>query len=350
MIPILQDLYDQQNESANREVRNWAVRRLYGLDRAAGRKLIVQQILQPTHGLELDTALMLDDKTLPEAFDLFAVHLRAGSHSVDHLVLRYGDSSLVDLALQALHIRRKAFGDANQAACVSALHLFVLREDPERGVPEFIQDFAYSAVEKPQCLNLEQNKVVGPHAWSPALEKILGDLPENSPPIVLESAAQLLGLYGSPAAENVLWGELEELNRKWQGREAVLENDPSAADLQLERALRTALAQADAWVLDADGLARLRQLCVSRWCESDVDFWLVESAASLTVSLSSADSEGFSASIGRYHLRSAADLRAKMSQFPAGTRFRWSPRPDLAIQPWLADVADEMERLLPGLR
>lgn len=349
MIPILQDLYEQQEDPAYRETANWAVRRLYGLDRIAGRQLIVEQILQPTHGLELDTALMLDDKTLPEAFELFAVHLRAGSHSVDHLVLRYGDSRLVDLAVEALHIRRKAFGDANQAACVSALHLFVLREDPERGVPEFLQDFAYSAVEKPQCLNLQQNKVVGRHAWSPALEKILGNLPADSPPIARESATELLGQYGSPDTEDVLWAALEAFRREWQSRSADLESDPPSGDLQLERALRTALAKGAAWDLDRQGLTRLRSLCVSDWCRSDVDSWTTESAEPVPVGLSSSDSEDFSANIGRYHLRSHEDMLAKISQFRAGARFRWNPRPDLAVRPWLTDTATEMERLLPGL-
>lgn len=349
MIPLLRDLYEKQDDPAYREVSNWAVRRLYGLDRVAGRKLIVQHILQPTHGLELDTALMLDDKTLPEAFDLFSVHLRAGSHSVDHLVLRYGDSSLVDLAVDALHIRRKAFGDANQAACVSALHLFVLREDPERGAPEFLRDFAYSAVEKPQCLNLRQNKVVGRHAWSPALEKLLASLPENAPPIARESATELLGQYGSPDAEDVLWAALEAFHRKWQSRSADLESNPPSDDLQLERAFRTALAKGAAWDLDRQGLTRLRSLCVSDWCRSDVDSWTAESAEPVQVGLSSSDSEDFSASIGRYHLRSHDELLAKIGQFPAGTRFRWNPRPDLAVRPWLADTAAEMERLLPGL-
>ena len=349
MIPLLQDLYEKQDDPAYREVSNWAVRRLYGLDRVAGRKLIVQQILQPTHGLELETALMLDDKTLPEAFDLFAVHLRAGSHSVDHLVLRYGDSSLVELAIEALHIRRKAFGDANQAACVSALHLFVLREDPERGEPEFLRDFAYSAVEKPQCLNLRQNKVVGRHAWSPAFEKILGNLPASSPPIALQSATELLGQYGSPAAEDVLWAALEVLHQKWEGHAADLEREPRSPELRLERALWIALAQGGTWVLDADGLTRLRRLCVSDWCRSEVDQWRAESERPLDVSLSSADDEDFSASVGRYRLRSRDELLAKIGQFPAGTRFRWSPRPDLVVRPWLADTARQIERLLPGL-
>jgi hypothetical protein len=86
---------------------------------------------------------------------------------------------------------------------------------------------------------------------------------------------------------------------------------------------------------------------------------MAESAEPLTVQLWSRpvwlerpDDRVFSAHIGRYRLnsRSQAELRAKMSQFPAGTRFRWSLRPDLIAEPWLADAANEMERMLPGLQ
>jgi hypothetical protein len=159
-----------------------------------------------------------------------------------------------------------------------------------------------------------------------------------------------LGRYGSPDAEDVLWAALEALNQEWQGRTAELEGDPRSTDLQLERALRTALARGDAWVLDSDGMARLRRLCVSDWCRSDVDSWIAESTEPLPVGLSRTDQEDFSASIGRYHLRSHAELLAKIGQFPAGTRFRWNLRPNLVTRPWLADVAGEMERRLPGLQ
>jgi hypothetical protein len=45
-------------------------------------------------------------------------------------------------------------------------------------------------------------------------------------------------------------------------------------NLQLERALRIALAQADAWVLTEAELNRLLGLCSSEWCRQEVTEWL----------------------------------------------------------------------------
>ena len=89
-------------------------------------------------------------------------------------------------------------------------------------------------------------------------------------------AAEVLGKYGSLAAEKPLWEAMEYFRAWWKGREAEWKGDVGQQNAQLERALRIALAQADGWVLDAPELNRLLSLCTSDWCRQEVNSWIVE--------------------------------------------------------------------------
>ena len=348
MIPLLMDLSRNRSADApNRNVMNLAARRLYELDRAKGRRLIVDQIRNNTIGLELETLLILDDDTLPEVFDALVPYLRKGHYGADHFILRYGDDSFVDLAIAAMRAREARFRKAGQTLCMSALHLYVLKHAPDRGKEEFRRRYASNAAQLPHCLNWRQ-LMKGPYAWSPAFEELIRELPEDAPVIARVNAALLLGRYGSVQAKKYLWKYLETFYGQWEGREAELSALDQRYVIQLEVELRRALALGSAWILDSDGLERLRALCVSDWCRTDVDKWERESVEPLHVSVGNV-ADGFSVSLGRFHLQSKGELVAKVAQFPAGTRFQWSGRPPAGSPEQVIERIREIERLLPGL-
>ena len=91
---------------------------------------------------------------------------------------------------------------------------------------------------------------------------------------VKRGAAEVLGKYGSPAAEKPLWDTLEYFHSWWKGREEELDEVNGQEGIQFERTLRIALAQADGWTLQEDGLNRLLDLCSSNWCRQEVGEWL----------------------------------------------------------------------------
>ena len=76
-------------------------------------------------------------------------------------------------------------------------------------------------------------------------------------------AAEVLGKYGSGAAEKPLWDAMEYFRGWWKGREEELKEKIGQESVQFERALRIALAQADGWVLQEPELNRLLALCSS---------------------------------------------------------------------------------------
>src|SRR5260370_41653045 len=91
---------------------------------------------------------------------------------------------------------------------------------------------------------------------------------------IKRGAAEALGKYGSVAAKEPLWKTIEYFRSWWKGREEQLKEPKGQEGMQLERALRIALARADAWVLQEADLRRLLDLCSSEECKQEVAGWL----------------------------------------------------------------------------
>src|SRR5260370_38785203 len=85
--------------------------------------------------------------------------------------------------------------------------------------------------------------------------------------LIKRGAAEVLGKYGSVAAKEPLWKTMEYFRSWWKGREEQLKEPLGREGMQLEQALRIALAQADDWVLQEDDLNRLLGLCSSERCK-----------------------------------------------------------------------------------
>jgi hypothetical protein len=94
--------------------------------------------------------------------------------------------------------------------------------------------------------------------------------------------------------------------------------------VQFERALRIALAEADGWILQEDGLNRLLGLCSTNWCRQDVKGWLAQATSPVGIGIMPG-ADGFRATIAQYETSAHNQLRRKILQFPAGTVFSLPP-------------------------
>lgn len=349
MLPLLRTIIDSPVEPHEHTIHELAARRFLELDPVTGRQLIVEQILGAGRELGRKTVLMLDEETLPEAFPFMEAHLRQGSFGADRLILRYGDAGFVELAIGALKIREQQYADANQSNCLSLLHVYLLKHAPETGIPMFREAFASGAVEKPHCLsNLAQDLPLM-RGWSPSFQIALSEVLLDGTVSARQTAAELLGLHGSASAEQPLWETMEVFRDRWSGREAELTEFEQQNNSQIERTLRIALAQGAGWMLDAQGMSRLRSLCGSEWCTKEVDGWIRASEEPLVVEVGHLDPERLHVSIGRFGLRSREQLIQKIEQFPPGTRFRWGTRPGANAPAPALQLRREIEGLLPGL-
>jgi hypothetical protein len=177
----------------------------------------------------------------------------------------------------------------------------------------------------PACYDIGfQFRALDRSAYSPALERLSIEFLASSKVPVKRGAAEVLGKYGSPAAQKPLWDTFEYFRSWWKGREEQLDEANGQEGLQFERALRIALAQADGWVLQQDGLNRLLVLCSSNWCKQEVKEWLSQTAQPVEIRIM-AGSGDFRSSIAQYEAQSKEQMRRKIQQFPAGTVFRLAP-------------------------
>ena len=271
MLPILREIY--ANPSEQQAARDIAVRRIYELAPDEGRRIILAQLAQPYPNLSLSTLEMLPDRSLPELNDMLASRAEAGQIE-DSLILRYATGDIVRRVEQAYLKRNADFDRQKLPHCGGALIYYFLQHDPSFGERELRSDMDKPGA-FPVCYDIGfQFQSLDRNAYSPALERLAIEFLTSNKVPVKRGAAEVLGKYGSPAAEKPLWDTLEYFHTWWSGREQELDEANGQESIQFERTLRIALAQAGGWTLQEDGLHRLLDLCSSNWCRQEVEEWL----------------------------------------------------------------------------
>lgn len=250
-----------------------AVRRIYDLAPDEGRQIILSQIAQPDSRLTLATLQLLPDRSLPELNDKLVSRLEAGQF-VDTLILRYATSDVVGRVEKAYLKRNQEQDRQNLPHCGGPLIYYFLQHHPAFGERELRRDIEKPAP-FPACHDIGfQFRALDRNAYSPALERLAVEFLASPEVPVKRGAAEVLGQYGSPAAEKPLWDALEYFHAWWQGRERELDEPVAREGAQFERALRIALAQGSSWKLERDGLDRLLDLCSSDSCKREVKEWI----------------------------------------------------------------------------
>jgi hypothetical protein len=323
-LPVLRDIYAHPPAPrVDPPLQDAAVRRIYDLAPEEGRRIILSQIAAPDTYLSLTTLRMLPDRSLPELNDVLAARLEARQYA-DLLILRYATGDVVQRVEKAYERRNDELDRQKLPHCGGPLVFYFLQHDPAFGEKELRGE-----MEKPapypacydigfQFLSLDRN------AYSAALERLAVEFLGSPKVPVKRGAAEVLGKYGSPAAQKPLWDTLEYFRSWWKGREQQLDEATGREGLQFERALRIALAQADSWTLQKEGLNRLLGLCSSGWCKQEVNEWLSQATQPVGIRILPGP-DGFRAAISQYEIHSTEQLRRKISQFPVGTVFRVVP-------------------------
>jgi hypothetical protein len=317
MLPILREMYAAPADT-NPRLREIAARRIYELAPEEGRQILLSELARPNADLSPPTLELLPDRKLPDLNDPLASRLEAGQY-VDTLILRYATGDVVQRVERA-YLRRNEEQDRRELPhCSGPLVYYFLQYDPPFGERELRNDMnrpdAFGA-----CYDIGfQFRSLGASAYSPALERLAIEFLSSPKVPVKRGAAEVLGKYGSPAAEKPLWEALEYFRSWWKGREEQLAH--SEENMQLERALRVALAQAGAWLLQDQDLNRLLDLCSSNWCRQELEQWLPLAAQPVAIQVTPG-SGGFQATVAQYEIHSEEQMRRKLQQYPAGTAFR----------------------------
>ena len=330
MLPVLRDLIaNPPQPQFDPPIQSTALRRLYDLAPDEGRKIILDEIRQPTRNLPFSTLAMLPDRTLPQFDDVLAERYDT------LLILRYATGELVKRVENAYLARKAELDKRKLPNCAGALAFYFLKYDPPFGERVLREDFANPGV-PPACYDIGfQFQQFGRWAYSPALERLAIESLTSPKVPVKRGAAEVLGKYGTAAAQKPLWDTLEYFRSWWKGREGELKERIGEESTQLERALRIALAQADGWVLQEPELQRLLALCSSEWCRSDVTGWIRPAKPPVNIEIS-LQVDGVSYTVGQYGPGAEEWLRRKLVQYPQATTFRV--------------VQQQNEAQIPGMR
>ncbi|HYZ83079.1 MAG TPA: hypothetical protein VE621_01675, partial [Bryobacteraceae bacterium] len=187
---------------------------------------------------------------------------------------------------------------------------------------------------------------LGRWAWSPALERLaIASLP--SPIVAVKrGAAETLGKFGSVDAQKPLWETMEYFRSWWKERESELKQKTGQEGVQLERALRIALAQADAWTLQHAGLTKLLDLCSTDSCRSEVSGWIAAAKSPIRIDVTPQFSTGWNYTVAQYGPGDQEWLRRKLHQFPENAVFQVQRSLNESATPGLKEARERAEELV----
>ncbi len=220
ILPVLRDLVENPPRPRfDPPIESVALRRLYELSPDEGRKIILDEIRQPTKHLPFSTLAMLPDPALPELNDVLA------ERSDSLLILRYATGDIVTRVEKAYLERNAEIQKQNLPYCVGPLLFYFLKYDPPFGERLLRKEFARPAA-APACYDMGfQFLQFGRWAYSPALERLAIESLTSPKVPVKRGAAEVLGKYGTAAAEKPLWDTMEYFRSWWKGREPGVEGE-----------------------------------------------------------------------------------------------------------------------------
>jgi hypothetical protein len=353
MMPVLRKIYDAVPESRNpppaqASMGASAVERLYELDPAQGRALILAEMARPFPRFPFATLSLLPDTTLPEMDEKWMANLelergQAARREVEELVARYGTGAILGRT-KAFYARVDAESRARpetvndpplrlaMPACDPPLFAYFLRTDPEYGEKILRGVMAERSFEMGRCWASAIGETAR-YFVSPRWESVALDGLNDSTVIVKIDAVKALGHYGSPAAVAQLWDSFQYFHDWWKDKPAEINDE----NRQLEWAYAQTFPQAANWILTGDDLARAATLCITDGCRGQMEqhrgFW----RRPLAVSIGQSQDGSYYANLAQYSMRSLDETRRRLLQLPKGTELQWK------VTPWANRPAPELE-------
>lgn len=309
--------------AVNQPFADVALLRLYQLAPDEGRALILGEIAAPPRGATLRTLGSLPDSELPSLDDRLASNIEAGRggdlalHA--ELLQRYASPAVASRVLAAVQDRLGSLACQPQAAFLA----YFVRVNPSLGA-RLIND-ALAARAVTGCFKSVLLDVAKLH-MAPELESAaiahLGD----SQAEVVAAAVEMLGRYGSPAAQAPLRTAFERWHRAWQDRPDEVHPRLTVMRGQFPQSMveyrfLEALAQAAGWIEDKRAVEALRELCVTDSCRATADRMVAQIDRD-QIDVFAHDPDNVHATIAQYDVQSLPQLERKLVQYPSGTRFR----------------------------
>jgi hypothetical protein len=316
-----QPAYDSLQLSAT------ALQRWYELDPAGARSAVITEISRPRPRFGARILGLLPDKTLPEVDFVLAEHFAAsddldGKSHLASLIARYATDAILPQIIERLDAKIGKWACGIQ----DPLLAYLLRVSPVSARPRIEKAIAVRGEEFSAC-NHALFQAISEIHYDPILEEI-GIKSLNDPdPEVAQTAATMLGKFGSPAAESALRERYASWTEEWTGRENELDKsfaaelDKNVYQIGLGLNLMQALATGKAWLADKAALQRLAQQTKVRRVRHQLDGYVKTWEQEPHTIFIDSSRFGFHARVAQYEFQSVGALKEKLTQFPTGTTF-----------------------------
>jgi hypothetical protein len=302
-------------------LRDIALQRLYELDSVKATPYILDEIKHPhvDNGMvtvKAKTLSILPQKTLPEFDELLASRLERRENTMfldAQLIGRYSTNA-TSLRVKAVYETAAGRWDC---AIEDGLVLYFLRVEPEYGVQRL-------AAAPSSCMTESIPAVMQMKRWGVIETSVIAQL--NNPDLNrARQAAETLSKYGGDKAEAALWERLRRFHQLWSSRENELTDrrgmprDASDA-MGFQYGLVESLARAQGWLLSDEQVTQLENLTLGSQRDNVKQYhWTSPVELSLDLLF---DGQVRADINHQYFSGDVASLRAKLGQYPGGTKFR----------------------------
>ena len=276
-MPALRQIYARGNDNWSPvPAADLALMRLSGLAPAEGRQLILQGIRTGEHRIGYDALATLPEAELPE-LDAPLQARYASTPKADFaatlgnrgttawLIARYGSPALLPFVTGLL-------GHSLPSCAVEGgLIAYLLKHDSVLAMQRLDPGFDRTAPRT--CV--APLTAVAEHYWDDRVESATMAQLEVADARTVVDAAQILGAHGSSAAKQPLIDRLVAWSAEWQGRAGQLvAHGPGAGypPETIENNVVNALFQNQEFALTKEDAAKIRALCVTDQCRTDVDW------------------------------------------------------------------------------
>ena len=342
MTAPLKKVAEQPNMN-HQMLRDLALRRLYDLDPSEATLIILEEIKHPhlDNGIftvKAETLGLLPNETLPQFDQMLAGRIEdkeSRTKGLDaQLIGRYSTGVILP---RVKSLYESALG---QWDCVAedGFVVYFLRVDPDYGVKRLAQAPSF-------CMVNALPAVIRMHRWSEVEPGIIARL--NGPDLNrARQAAETLAKYGSTQSEKALWDRLRKFHEQWSERGNELSMRPGMRTdaneaVGFQFGLVEAIGTAPAWLLTDDEVTELENLTLGQE-RDNVKRWHWTSTVNVNVTFAG---DQIIASMNQYTATDVASLKAKLAQYPSGTKL-WltmfgSPQHVASVRAVIADIAAE---------
>ena len=210
--------------------------------------------------------------------------------------------------------------------------LYFLRTEPDYGVQRL-------AAAPSACMTESIPEVIKMKRWGGIETKVIAQL-DNPDLNRARQAAETLAKYGGAKAETALWERMRRFHKQWADRERDLSfrsstpRDASEA-IGFQYGLVESLAGAQGWLLSNEQVDELENLTLGSHRDNVKQrHWISPVELSLDFLF---DGQVRADINHQYFPRDPISLRAKLGQYPSGTKFRLT-------------ILGQQDRLAPALR